>query len=50
VGTAGPDTFIRELARAYEPQRHGELGLHFYTFGGLGATAGWINDHLEATA
>ena len=42
VGTAGPDLFIRDLARRYDVQRHGEVKLHFYTFGGLAATAEWI--------
>ncbi len=44
VGTAGPDTFIRALAERYAPERHGDLGLHFYTFGGLKATSEWIDD------
>jgi methylenetetrahydrofolate reductase (NADPH) len=42
MGTAGPDRFIRALARAYDPRRHGEVKLHFYTFGGLRATSEWI--------
>ncbi|WP_329309925.1 methylenetetrahydrofolate reductase [Streptomyces sp. NBC_01262] len=42
MGTAGPDRFIRTLARAYDPRRHGEVKLHFYTFGGLRATSEWI--------
>jgi methylenetetrahydrofolate reductase (NADPH) len=42
MGTAGPDRFIRSLADAYDPRRHGEVKLHFYTFGGLKATADWI--------
>ncbi|MBD0840653.1 methylenetetrahydrofolate reductase [Streptomyces sp. TRM68416] len=41
IGTAGPDRFVRELAARYDPERHGELKLHFYTFGGIGATAEW---------
>ncbi len=44
MGTAGPDRFIRALATNYNPYRHGELKLHFYTFGGLKATSEWIND------
>jgi len=43
MGTAGPDKFIRELEERYEPARHGEVKLHFYTFGGLKATQEWIN-------
>jgi methylenetetrahydrofolate reductase (NADPH) len=42
MGTAGPDLFIRALAEGYDAGRHGEARLHFYTFGGLRATAGWI--------
>jgi hypothetical protein len=42
LGTAGPDRFLRALAAAYDPGRHGEVRLHFYTFGGLQATAEWI--------
>lgn len=42
VGTAGPDRFIHALAAGYDPGRHGEVRLHFYTFGGLLATAEWI--------
>ncbi|WP_327063325.1 methylenetetrahydrofolate reductase [Leifsonia sp. Root112D2] len=41
VGTAGPDRFIRELDRRLESS-HGEIKLHFYTFGGLRATQEWI--------
>jgi methylenetetrahydrofolate reductase (NADPH) len=42
MGTAGPDQFLRTLAEGYDQQRHGELTLHFYTFGGLRATSEWI--------
>ncbi|KAA9166130.1 methylenetetrahydrofolate reductase [Amycolatopsis acidicola] len=44
LGTAGPDRFLTALAEGYEPHRHGEIKLHFYTFGGLEATSGWIAD------
>jgi methylenetetrahydrofolate reductase (NADPH) len=43
AGTAGPDRFIRALADGYDADRHGVLRLHFYTFGGLSATAEWID-------
>lgn len=43
MGTAGPDKFISELNDRLTPA-HGEVGLHFYAFGGLGATAQWIRD------
>jgi methylenetetrahydrofolate reductase (NADPH) len=42
MATAGPDRFITALADGYDPARHGVLKLHFYTFGGLAATADWI--------
>jgi methylenetetrahydrofolate reductase (NADPH) len=42
--TAGPDRFIAELSNAYDPARHADVRLHFYTFGGLTATAEWIAD------
>lgn len=42
MGTAGPDRFIVDLSRelAAIPSA-GRVGLHFYTFGGLLATAEW---------
>ncbi|MET8975589.1 methylenetetrahydrofolate reductase [Streptomyces sp. NPDC004539] len=42
MGTAGPDRFLRELAAGLSPEAHGEVGLHFYTFGGLAATSSWL--------
>ncbi|MFD7811508.1 methylenetetrahydrofolate reductase [Streptomyces sp. NPDC059785] len=42
MGTAGPDRFLRALADGYDPVRHGEVKIHFYTFGGLKATSAWI--------
>ncbi|MER7312302.1 MULTISPECIES: methylenetetrahydrofolate reductase [Streptomyces] len=42
MGTTGPDAFLRTLAERYDPARHGEVKIHFYTFGGLRATAEWI--------
>jgi methylenetetrahydrofolate reductase (NADPH) len=44
MGTAGPDRFLHTLAGDYHPARHGEVKLHFYTFGGLRATADWITN------
>ena len=44
MGTAGPAQFIRALALGYDAGRHGDLKLHFYTFGGIPATSGWIAD------
>ncbi|MGW2288797.1 methylenetetrahydrofolate reductase [Streptomyces phaeochromogenes] len=42
MGTAGPDRFLHALADGYDPDRHGEVKVHFYTFGGLKATSEWI--------
>lgn len=42
LGTAGPDRFIGELAERLDADRHGEVKMHLYTFGGLGATSDWI--------
>jgi len=42
LGTAGPDRFLRALAAGHDPARHGVVKVHFYTFGGLRATADWI--------
>lgn len=47
MGTAGPDRFIRALAEGYDPGRHGDVKLHFYTFGGLKATSEWIAEFRQ---
>jgi len=45
MGTAGPDRFVTDLAGLLaEDPSTGEVGLHFYTFGGLPATAEWVRD------
>lgn len=44
MGTAGPDRLIGSLAAGIDPERHGPVNLHFYTFGGVAATARWIRD------
>lgn len=46
MGTAGPDKFITELADRYRPESHGEVKVHFYTFGGLAATSQWVSDFI----
>jgi methylenetetrahydrofolate reductase (NADPH) len=45
-GTARPDHFVRALRTDYHPRVHGEVKLHFYTFGGLIPTSEWIADTL----
>jgi methylenetetrahydrofolate reductase (NADPH) len=42
LGKAGPETFIRGLEEGLDPAKHGEVLLHFYTFGGFKTTAEWI--------
>jgi len=42
LGKAGPDRFIRDLQAGLDPAKHGEVKLHFYTFGGFKTTAEWI--------
>jgi len=49
LGTAGPEKFITELADKLTPE-HGGVGLHFYAFGGLKATAEWIEDFQRKAA
>ena len=43
TGDAAPDRFIQALAAGYDAAPHGEVRLHFNTFGGITRTATWIN-------
>ena len=47
LGKAGPDRFVRDLAAGLDPAKHGEVKLHFYTFGGFKTTAEWIANHSQ---
>lgn len=47
LGTAGPDRIIRDFAARHDPNQHGEMRLHFYTFGGIKTTANWVRDFRE---
>lgn len=38
----GPDKYVRALASELGRETYGEVGLHFYPFGGLVNTAAWI--------
>jgi methylenetetrahydrofolate reductase (NADPH) len=49
LGSAGPDRLIEALAQGLQPA-HGDVRLHFYPFGGVAKTIGWINDYLAANA
>lgn len=42
MGTAGPGRFLEDLATGWDPARHGDVRVHFYSFGGVAATVGWI--------
>jgi methylenetetrahydrofolate reductase (NADPH) len=44
LGTAGPDKLVDGFA-AQLSDVHGMVRLHFYPFGGLSATVGWINEY-----
>jgi methylenetetrahydrofolate reductase (NADPH) len=56
MGTAGPDKFVTDLsamladkdADAPTGTTSGPVKLHFYTFGGLLATADWARDYSRA--
>lgn len=49
MGTAGPDTFVSDLASLLgQEETAGDVSLHFYTFGGLKATAEWARDFIAA--
>jgi methylenetetrahydrofolate reductase (NADPH) len=50
MSTAGPDRFLQSLAEGYRRERHGELKLHFYTFGGLQVTSDWITEFRKKWA
>ena len=43
ASTVTPSRFIRALASGYDTRLHGEMKLHFNTFGGFAATAEWIS-------
>ena len=45
LGTAGPERFVADLARDHVPTLHGQIKLHFYTFGGIETTADWVAAH-----
>ncbi|MDV3457101.1 methylenetetrahydrofolate reductase [Sphingomonas sp. HF-S4] len=40
--SAGPDAYVRDIAAGLAAFPSGEVGLHFYPFGGLGNTVRWI--------
>jgi methylenetetrahydrofolate reductase (NADPH) len=42
AGEVGPERFIRALAAGYDPRQHGEVKLHFETFGRTAALIEWL--------
>lgn len=50
LGSAGPDRFVTDLAEALTPELYGDVSLHFYTFGGVTATATWADRFLDGSA
>ncbi len=44
IGSAGPDKLVDALEKGLG-EEHGAVRLHFYPFGGLAKTVGWINDY-----
>ena len=39
---AGPDALVKNLEDNYLSTSHGDISLHFYTFGGIGKTTDWV--------
>lgn len=49
MGTAGPDKFVSDLSGLLDADpRTAPVMLHFYTFGGLLATAEWTHEYIKA--
>jgi len=44
LGTAGPDLFVDRLAAGLT-EAHGKVNLHFFPFGGIAQSAGWIEQY-----
>jgi methylenetetrahydrofolate reductase (NADPH) len=47
TGTVGPGRFIRALASGYDARLHGDVNLHFFTFGRIAATSKWANEFRD---
>ncbi|WP_235560198.1 methylenetetrahydrofolate reductase [Microbacterium sp. Leaf288] len=51
LGNAGPDRFVSDLAARLQTELPSEqVKLHFYAFGGLGATASWAKQFVAEDA
>lgn len=47
-GTAGPDRFVERLATGLT-EAHGQVSLHFFPFGGIAQSVGWIEQYRART-
>jgi methylenetetrahydrofolate reductase (NADPH) len=47
MGTAGPDAYVRALQEGLDPDVHGDVRTHFYTFGGMRAASAWARDFTD---
>lgn len=48
MGSAGPEKFLKELAEdAAASNFKGDVGVHFYTFGGMAKTADWAQEFIN---
>ena len=45
IGTAGPDRFVTDLEQKVSAADEAAAKIHFYTFGGLLATAEWVQQY-----
>ncbi len=48
LGTAGPDRFVDHLANGLT-EAHGEVGLHFFPFGGIAQTVAWVERYRSSS-
>lgn len=46
LGTAGPEKFMEQLGDLVDVPDHGRVRTHFYTFGGMKATAVWAGEFV----
>ena len=44
LSVQGPERLLDDLRASLDPERHGEVLLHFFPFGGLERTARWVRD------
>lgn len=50
LGTVGPTQFVADLEANTDPKTRAGLSLHFYTFGGVKATAAWVKSYRDAAS